>query len=84
VSKFKVRVLPSILNYEKKYGEGPKNLLFSFGKLIEFYKRGTPCDGEDVTKKLRDGSVREILADVSLWGEDLSRFADEVEKYANT
>ena len=84
VSKFKVRVLPSILNYEEKFGEGPKNLLFSFGKLIEFYKRGTPCDGEDVTKKLRDGSVREILADVSLWGEDLSRFADEVEKYANT
>ena len=84
VSKFKVRVLPSILNYEKKFGEGPKNLLFSFGKLIEFYKRGTPNDGEDVTRKLQSGTVAEILADEELWGEDLSRFAKEVEKYANT
>ena len=25
------------------------------------------------------GTVREILADVSLWGEDLTRFADQVE-----
>ena len=84
VSKFKVRVLPSILSYERKLGEAPKNLLFSFAKLIEFYKRGTPCDGEEVTRKMRESSVSQILADESLWGEDLSRFLDEVEKYANT
>ena len=84
VSKFKVRVLPSILDYEKKFGEAPRNLLFSFGKLIEFYKKGTPCDGEGVTRKLREGTVSEILADTALWGEDLSRFVKEVEEYANT
>ena len=84
VSKFKVRVLPSILEYEKKFGVAPKNLLFSFGKLIEFYKKGTPNDSEDVTKKLQNGTVADILADVSLWGQDLSRFAEEVKKYANT
>ena len=84
VSKFKVRVLPSILEYERKFGVAPKQLLFSFAKLIEFYKKGTPNDSEEATIKLQKGTVREILADVSLWGEDLTRFASEVEASANS
>lgn len=80
VSKFKVRVLPSILEYEKKFGKAPTQLLFSFAKLIEFYKKGTPNDSEEATSKLQNGTVEEILADVSLWGEDLTRFASEVAK----
>jgi hypothetical protein len=76
--------LPSILEYEKKFGVAPKTLLFSFAKLIEFYKKGTPNDSEEATKKLQNGTVREILADVSLWGEDLTRFASEVEASANS
>ncbi len=84
VSKFKVRVLPSILDYERKYGYGPKSLLFSFAKLIEFYKKGTPNDDPVSTEKMQRGTVREILADTSLWGEDLTRFACEVENYANS
>ena len=84
VSKFKVRVLPSILEYEKKFGYAPKTLLFSFAKLIEFYKKGTPNDSEEATSKLKNFTVREILADVSLWGEDLTRFANEVEANANS
>ncbi|MBO5439219.1 MAG: tagaturonate reductase, partial [Clostridia bacterium] len=84
VSKFKVRVLPSILEYEKKFGVAPSQLLFSFAKLIEFYKKGTPNDSEEATRKLQNGTVREILADVSLWGEDLTRFASEVEANANS
>ena len=79
VSKFKVRVLPSILEYEKKYGKTPRTLMFSFARLIEFYKKGTPNDDAVATEKMKNGTVREILADASLWGEDLSRFADEVE-----
>lgn len=79
VSKFKVRVLPSILEYEKKFGKTPKTLMFSFARLIEFYKKGTPNDDAVATEKLRNGTVREILADATLWGEDLSRFANEVE-----
>ena len=39
VSKFKVRVLPSVLEYIKRTGKMPENLLLSFAKLIEFYKR---------------------------------------------
>ena len=84
VSKFKVRVLPSILDYEKKYGVAPKTLLFSFAKLIEFYKKGTPNDTPAETEKMQKGTVYEILADTSLWGQDLTRFAGEVEKHANS
>lgn len=84
VSKFKVRVLPSILDYKKKYGKTPKALMFSFGKLIEFYKKGTPNDDPAVIEKMQKGTVKEILADVSLWGQDLTGFACEVEEYANS
>lgn len=84
VSKFKVRVLPSILDYKKKYGKTPKTLMFSFGKLIEFYKKGTPNDDPAVIEKMQKGTVKEILADVSLWGQDLTGFACEVEEYANS
>ena len=82
VSKFKVRVLPSILEYEKKYGYAPKTLLFSLAKLIEFYKKGTPNDNPQETEKMKNGTVKEILSDASLWGQDISRFEEEV--YANT
>ena len=78
VSKFKVRVLPSILEYEKKFGVAPSQLLLSLAKLIEFYKKGTPNDSEEATRKLQNGTIKEILADVSLWGEDLTRFADAI------
>lgn len=81
VSKFKVRVLPSILGYEKKKNSAPHTLLFSFAKLIEFYKKGTPNDDKTATDKLKSGTVFEILSDASLWGEDLSRFAPEVQSY---
>lgn len=84
VSKFKVRVLPSILDYERKFSKAPKALLFSFAKLIDFYKHGTPNDDAAATEKMKNGSVSEILSDISLWGQDLSRFVSEVEKYANS
>ena len=85
VSKFKVRVLPSILQYEEKYQKTPKTLMLAFAKLIEFYKKDTPNDGEDVMKKMKELSIKEILADSSLWGQDLTRFTAEVENlYANS
>ena len=49
------------------------------------------CNAGDVqqseateTEKMQKGTVKEILADTELWGEDLTRFADEVSKYANS
>lgn len=78
VSKFKVRVLPSVLEYIKCTGKMPENLLLSFAKLIEFYKNGTPNDDEKVMKFMKEKSIEEILANKDLWGEDLTFLADEI------
>ena len=79
VSKFKVRVLPSILEYKKRFGTYPPTLCFSFAKLIEFYQRGTPNDDPAATEYLQTHTTKEILANESLWGKDLSDLAEMVE-----
>lgn len=81
VSKFKVRVLPSITEYIKRKGEMPKRLLFSFARLIEFYKTDMPNDDKDVIKFMKESDVKTILSNERLWGEDLSYLASEIEKY---
>ena len=83
VSKFKVRVLPSILEYSKRFGRMPETLLFAFAKLIEFYKTDMTNDDADVTEFMRTHGVRDILANAALWGEDISYLTPEVEKYVN-
>ena len=83
VSKFKVRVLPSILEYIKRFGKMPETLLFAFAKLIEFYKTDMTNDDLSVVDFMRNHNTAEILANESLWGQDLSFLTDEVEKYVN-
>lgn len=83
VSKFKVRVLPSITEYIKRYNKMPKTLIFSFAKLIDFYRTDMTNDDEDVTAFMKTASVKEILANEKLWDADLSYLKDEVEKYVN-
>ncbi|MFY0651744.1 MAG: tagaturonate reductase [Cyclobacteriaceae bacterium] len=39
ISKFKTRVLPSILEYHNRKGELPQRLVFSMASLFAFYKR---------------------------------------------
>lgn len=80
VSKFKVRVLPSLLEYIKRYDKMPQNLLFSFAKLIEFYKKGTPNDDAAVMEFMKEASVSQILSNKELWGEDLSFLEGEILK----
>lgn len=80
VSKFKVRVLPSLLEYIRRKNQMPKHLIFSFAKLIEFYKNGTPNDDAQVTEFMQKSDVRTILANAELWGEDVSFLTDEVER----
>ena len=81
VSKFKVRVLPSILEYIKRYNKMPETLLFAFAKLIEFYKTDMVNDAPEVAEFMKNHTVAEILGNSALWGEDLTRLAPEVEKY---
>lgn len=83
VSKFKVRVLPSILEYIKRFNKMPETLLFAFAKLIDFYKTDMTQDDADVTEFMKSHNTAEILANASLWGEDLSSLTCEVEKYVN-
>ena len=81
VSKFKVRVLPSILEYNKRFGKLPETLTFAFAKLIEFYRTDMTNDAPDVVEFMKTASVKDILAKTEYWGADLSFMYDEVEKY---
>ena len=83
VSKFKVRVLPSLLTYIKRTGEMPARLIKSLYMLIAFYKSGTPTDSADVVTFMREKSIPEILANTAFWDTDLSFLYDEVMKYAD-
>ena len=83
VSKFKVRVLPSILEYIKRFNKMPEGLLLAFAKLIEFYRTDMANDDEKVMKFMKTASVEEILANTELWDEDISFLKDEVIKYVN-
>ncbi len=80
VSKWKVRVLPSLLAYRSKFGKYPPCLTFSLAKLIELYKKRPPADDPAVVEMMQSRSVSEIVRDEKLWGADLSAIASEVEK----
>lgn len=82
VSKFKVRVLPSILTYIERYHKMPQTLLKAFGALLKFYRTDMANDDAEVMEFLKTATVEEALAKESLWGQDLSFLADEVKKYA--
>ncbi|MBQ7975650.1 MAG: tagaturonate reductase [Clostridia bacterium] len=83
ISKFKVRVLPSILEYIKRYSKIPENLVFSFAKLIEFYKTGTPDDDAKIIDFIKNNSIEKILANKAFWDSNLSFLSEEVKKYDN-
>jgi tagaturonate reductase len=79
VSKFKVRVLPSILEYVRRFGKMPKRLIFSFARLIEFYKHGEPNDAAEIIEIMKNLSIEQLLARRDLWGEDISFLKEAVE-----
>lgn len=83
VSKFKVRVLPSIIAYRNLYGKNPKYLSFSFAALIAFYKTSSANDGAYEMEFLKNNSVADILTNTKLWGDDidLSFLVQDVQKY---
>jgi len=97
MSKFKARVLPSILDYYKKTGEFPEVLTFSFAALLAFYK-GVKADGAyQVTDDAyvveffkaqwqRDDAkklVEAALANIEFWGVDLTQFVGLSHQVAN-
>ena len=51
----------------------PETLIFSFAKLIDFYRTDMTNDDKDVTAFMKTATVSEILANTKLWDEDLTR-----------
>ena len=78
VSKFSVRVLPTILEYKHQNNACPKVLSMSLACLIYFYKNDVPNDAEEVIFKMKNNSISDILKDASLWGVDISDISDFV------
>ena len=77
VSKFRVRVLPSILAYRAKFGTYPTALTYSFRRRMDFYRTGEPRDDAEIIEKMQR-EISEILADATLWGEDISDMTEAV------
>lgn len=83
ISKFKVRVLPTILDYYHLRGQFPHRLTFSFASLIHLYLKdgfALQDNGEFLGffKSLRaedpDIVVQKVLSNTVFWDQDLSRF----------
>lgn len=86
VSKFKVRVLPSLLEYEQRKGSLPVRLTFALACLIRFYKgewRGKELpvqDDEQIVKFFREvwaqngleTVVKKVLQKEDFWDRDLN------------
>lgn len=83
ISKYKVRVLPSVLEYKVRFGSYPKHLVLGLARLLEFYRTGTPNDDADVIEFIRTHTNEEVLANVDFWGQDLSELKEEL-AYANS
>lgn len=83
VSKFSVRVLPTLLEYKEKRGVYPKGLSLSLANLIYFYKNDKPEDAENVVKAMKKDSIRDILKNTELWQNDLSDMTEPVTQCYN-
>lgn len=81
VSKFQVRVLPTILEYKDKFGEYPKALTFSMAALISFYRTDKANDGEEIMNFMKTASVEEIMKREDYWHADLSAMIPMVQEY---
>ncbi|HWR41866.1 tagaturonate reductase [Sporomusa sp.] len=108
-SKFKARVLPSILEYKTKHGSLPVKLTFSLAALIAVYKDGQ-VEGSGMKARREQGDfvmkddvpvleffaevwtafdgspesasqvAQRVLANISLWGQDLTQVEGLVAK----
>lgn len=81
VSKFSVRVLPTILEYKEKKGTYPPCLTLSLALLIYLYKNGSPNDIPEIIEKIKNSNISEILRDTSLWQSDLSDMEEIITYY---
>ena len=81
VSKFQVRVLPTILEYKEKFGTYPAALTFSMAALISFYRTDKANDGEEILTFMKTASVEDIMRREDYWHEDLTGMIPMVQEY---
>lgn len=81
VSKYQVRVLPSVLEYIKENNKEPKCLVFSLAALIAFYRTDAANDNPGVMEFMKTASVDDILSKEEYWGTDLSMLKDSINGY---
>ena len=72
VSKFTVRVLPTMLDCRSRRGEWPKTLVFSLACLLRYYKEQEVSDSPEAVTYIREHDIPDILANRELWGTELS------------
>ncbi len=96
-SKYKTRVLPSVLEYIKRKNELPNRLLFSLASLIAFYRGdrdGAPITLKDDQSALdffaaqwATGNIRDIakatLSNIDFWETDLTQIEGLLETVTN-
>jgi tagaturonate reductase len=83
-SKFKTRLLPSLLSYYDQTGQLPKRIVFALACLIRFYKgdwqgEKTPVNDaayQELWQELwllepREQVAKKVLASITFWGQDL-------------
>lgn len=87
VSKFRIRLLPSLFDYVDRYDDLPRRIVFAFAALICFYKgiwqgRAIPLDDDLATIAWFKGQwasshtslelAHNILANQLMWGQELT------------
>lgn len=81
VSKFQVRVLPSLLEYIKANNAEPRCLVFSLAALIAFYRTDAANDNADVMEFMKSASVDDILKKTEYWGTDLTMLKPSIDAH---
>lgn len=98
VSKFRVRVLPSLLTYVERKGSLPQRLLFSLAALLRFYKgewngKAIPLNDDKEIIEVFQNAWREpdpvsaLLSNTTLWHTDLTQInglVESVQKHLQT
>ena len=81
VSKFRARVLPTILEYRDMFGSCPQGLTFSLAALIAFYRTDDANDSQEIMDFMKTAPVEDILKREDYWGQDLSPLLADVKKW---
>jgi tagaturonate reductase len=78
VSKFTVRVLPTMTDWRKQNGEWSKSLVFALTCLLKYYKEQEVSDSPEAVAFIHDNDIPAILANCDLWGCNLSECTDTI------